>query len=288
LKSFGKHFPYLGIKELIEYYAVFDGYKDLDSLTLYETLQENIKENILKKYKKLHPEFIYSDDEETQKDIEKLLFRIAVGNRKIHSIYKNDISQFKGSSLYKTLFLKDIIFKEHSREKMPHHPLKKEFRRYKIEDKIIFSKGFNRFWFTFIAPYAELIENGKYDEVLKLISDELDKYVSLSFEMLSNNLILKEFNITESGSYWDRYIELDILAKTSNGKTIAGEAKWKNQKISKNTLNKLQKKCELAGLKVDYFALFSKSGFSNELYKNHDKNILLYDINAFKGLVDGR
>jgi hypothetical protein len=106
--------------------------------------------------------------------------------------------------------------------------------------------------------------------------------------MLSNDLILKEFDITESGSYWDRYIELDIMAKTSNGKTIAGEAKWKNQKISKNTLNKLQKKCELAGLKVDYFALFSKSGFSNELLKKHDKNVLLYDIDSFKGLLDDR
>jgi hypothetical protein len=288
LKAFGKHFPYLGIKELVEYYAVFDGYEELESLTLYETLQENIKENILKKYNQLHPMFIYSDDKKTQQDIEKLLFRIAVGNRKIHSIYKNDISQFKGSSLYKTLFSKDIIFKEHSREKMPLHPLKKEFRRYKIEDKIIFSRGFNRFWFTFIAPYAKLIEKGGYDEVLKLISDEIDKYISLSFEMLSNDLILKEFDITESGSYWDRYIELDIMAKTSNGKTIAGEAKWKNQKISKNTLNKLQKKCELAGLKVDYFALFSKSGFSNELLKKHDKNVLLYDIDSFKGLLDDR
>lgn len=286
MKSFSNHFSYLDIKELIEYYGVFNGYENLNTLHSSETLLENIETNILHKYQQIKPLFTYSDDLQTQQNIEKLLFRIAVGNRKIYSIYKDDIPQFHGSSLYQILFSKGVIFKEFSREAPLPIPTKKEFRRYKIEDKIRFTKGFYRFWFTFIAPHHQEIEAKKYDIILEKIRLELDKYISFTFELFSNNLIEQHFKVVESGSYWDKHIELDVLAKTEHGKVIAGEAKWKNQKISKNTLNKLQKKCELAGLKVDYFALFSKSGFSKELLKNRDKNILLYDLQSFKGLID--
>jgi hypothetical protein len=288
LKLFSKHFSYLDIKELIEYYALFDGYPNLEALHSHETLLGNIKENILQKYQKLKPLFIFSDDEKVQADFEKLLFRIGVGSRKIYSIYKDDISQFHGSFLYQELFARDIIFKEISREKPLKHPLKKEFRRYKIEDKIRFTHGFFRFWFTFIAPFGKEIEKGEFDNVLEKISIWLDKYISLTFEELSSELIALEFNLTQNGSYWDKHVELDLLATTKDGKVIAGEVKWKNQKISKNTLNKLQKKCELSALKVDYFALFSKSGFSKELLKLTDKHVLLYDIGSFKRLVDDR
>jgi hypothetical protein len=270
----------------MEYYAVFNGYKNLDVLRLQETLFENIEINILQKYKQLVPLFTYSDDIKIQQDIEKLLFRIAIGNRKIYSIYKDDIPQFHGSTLYQILFSKGIIFKEFSREKPLKTPIKKEFRRYKIEDKIRFTKGFYRFWFTFIAPHKREIEKGNFDEVLEDIKANLDKFISFTFELFSNTLIKEDFNIIESGSYWDKHIELDVLSKTKDGKIIAGEVKYKNQKVSKNILNKLQKKCELSNIKADYYALFSKSGFSNELLKHHDKNVLLYDINSFKRLID--
>ena len=294
MKAFSLHFPYLDIAEIIQYYGVFHGYTNLDALHSNETLIENIEINILQKYEQLKPLFIFSDDLKIQQDMEKLLFRIAIGNRKIYSIYKDDISQFHGSYLYQILFSQGVIFKEISREKPLVAPVKKEFRRYRVEDKIWFSKGFYRFWFTFIAPHKEEIEAGEFKNVLEKISIWLDKYISLTFEILSNALIKHHFEIVESGSYWDKHIELDVLAKTADGKTIVGEAKWKNHKVSKNTLNKLQKKCELAGLKVDYFALFSKSGFSNELLKNRDKvslgykNILLYDINSFEELISAK
>ena len=285
MKEFSKDFPYLDMKELIEYYAVFDGYKMIGELHNYENILQNIEENILKKYNKLKQEFIF---DENQKDIEKLLFRIAVGNRKIYSIYKGDISHFYGLALYKTLFLRKVIEKEISREKPIRATkvgqIKKELRKYQIEDKIKFTCGFYRFWFTFIAPNKNLIENDRFDEVMQKIEKGLDKHVSFTFEELSNRLICEK-NVIEFGSYWDKNIELDVLAKTKEGLMIAGECKWKNQKISKNVLGKLQKKCLLANLKIDYFVLFSKNGFSNELLKNREKNVLLYDIELFKELI---
>jgi hypothetical protein len=234
--------------------------------------------------------FVFSDDLQVQKDMEKMLFRICVGEGKTYSVYKNDISPNYGFTLYKILFERKIIKKELSRQKpyrvYSKQQIKKEFRGYKIEDKIRFCKNFYRFWFTFIAPNSSFLERGEFSCVILKIEKELDRYVSFTFENLSNELISKKFDCVESGSYWDKKVELDLLCKTSKGAIIAGECKWKNQKISKNTLNKLQKKSDLAGLKVDIFALFSKNGFSNELLKHSSENLLLYDLNSFKELTD--
>ncbi len=290
MKEFSVSFPYLEIKELIEYYSVFDGFEKLDGLHNYDNLLQNIEENVLKKYHDLKTLFIFSDDLQMQKDMEKMLFRICVGDGKTYSVYKNDISPNYGFTLYKILFKNTIIKKELSREKpyraYAKQQIKKEFRGYKIEDKIRFCKNFYRFWFTFVAPNSSLLEKGELSYVMLKIEKELDKYVSFTFETLSNELIIKKFSCFKSGSYWDKKIELDLLCESSKDGVIAGECKWKNQKISKNILNKLQKKSKLLGFKIDNFALFSKSGFSNELLKNSDKNVLLYDLNSFKELAD--
>lgn len=291
MRTFNQGFSYLDISERIGYFAVFSGFNDLSSLHAYENLHENIYHNILLRYHEFKDIFTYTADSHLQNDLNTLLFRIAVGDRKSHSIYKNDISQPRGKELYKLLYQQNIIRKEYSREKplpkIPGRFLKKELRRYQIEDKILFNANFTRFWFTFIMPYQEEIAERKFDNVLMQLEKDLDKYISFTFENLSNQLIQKVFTkepITEAGSFWTKDIELDLLARTNKGTLIAGECKWKNQRISKNILNKLQKKCEISHLQIDYYALFSKSGFSNELMKNPDKNILLFDIQAFEVL----
>jgi len=290
VREFNQNFSYLDITERIGYFAVFGGFKDINALHTYENLNENILHNILDRFEEFYEDFTYSTDKETQHDLDTLLFRIAVGDRKTHSIYKNDISQPRGKELYKILYEQNIITKEYSREEFPKLPkrfLKKELRRYQVEDKILFKDNFTRFWFTFIIPYQKEILKGEFDNVKANLAQNLDKFISFTFENLSNDLIGKAFekeNIIESGSYWDKNIELDLLTKTAKGTVIAGECKWKNQRISKNILNKLQKKCELANLKVDYFALFSKSGFSNELLKQKERNILLFDLTSFETL----
>ena len=72
------------------------------------------------------------------------------------------------------------------------------------------------------------------------------------------------------------------MASLENGEIIVGECKWKNSKICKKTLTSLQKKCKVAEIDAKFYALFSKSGFSNELLKNRDKNILLFDLEDLK------
>jgi len=145
-----------------------------------------------------------------------------------------------------------------------------------------------RFWFAFISPLSRGIQEGNYDEVKSRFSDRQQSFSGLIFEQLSIELLKKEFEhdpIVEIGSYWDRLVEIDILAKTASGKVIVGECKYTNTKVNKSELSKLQEKCALAGFEPDEFVLFSKRGFSNELGTSKEKNVQLYRLEEFKILL---
>lgn len=291
MKRFYENFPYLNIEELISYHSVFEGYDNLALLNDHDSLSKNILENILKKYNQLKEQFIFSDDDKFLADSYKFLHRLSIGSRKSYSAYHKDISHYRGKAIYKNLFEINIISREYSREDISCESgkhKKKKYRGYQVEDKIKICKNFHRFWYAFIYPYEDELRVGEVENAYKNIEENLDNFISLNFEYLSNKLLKEKFcDIIESGSYWDRYVELDLLAKSSKQKIYVGECKWKNHKISGNILNKLKKISFKAGFEVDYFVLFSKSGFSKELLKNRDKNLILYDLEAFKGLLDG-
>ncbi len=285
-QNFYKAYPYLLTQELIEYFSVFDG---LDA-RLYpdENILENITNIYLKGFSKIKQNFIYTEDESLQKDIQYALTRLARGNRKRYSIYK-DLPQNKGKKVYSVLFDQGIITEELSREKpiRTHKLIKKSLRHYTIENKIRFANESTRFWFAFIAPFEEDIKCDKYENALNYIKLHLDKHISLSFEMLSEELMKKKLKqkIQTSGSFWDKNFELDLLIQTENGQVIVGEAKWKNTKICKNVLNSLFKKAQMLHIKADFYAFFSKSGFSKEVLNLKNDRLLLYDIEDFEGLL---
>ncbi len=285
-KDFYKKFPYLDTEDLIIYYAIFEGYPLQKQMNLSRDLSTVIQTEILDKIEILKRYFIYDSIKENQEVIEKILTRLSRGDRKNYSVYtKENISQTRGREIFKQLFKSKVIEKEISREEplknSKKQPLKKVLRRYKIQDKIHLKNNFARFWFTFIAP--NLKSGTKIS--LESITPYLEKYISLEFEKLSNQLIIKQYKeIISSGSYWDRNVEIDIYIKTP-ACTIAGEAKWKNSKICKNVLNSLQNKCKIANLNIDKFALFSKSGFSKELKSKHNSNIQLFDLSDFENLL---
>jgi hypothetical protein len=218
---------------------------------------------------------------------EHLLAAFATGDRRLEATLKKSFpSESAGFLAFNEL--KTFVKKEASREKLPKksHPkqkLKKELRRYRIQNKVRFTKPFFRFWYRFLYPNEELIYEKRYDELLSIVLDDLENFVSLTFEELSNEMLKERFKeYISSGSYWDRKVELDIYLELANGQKVVGECKWKNSRICKKTLTSLQKKAKIAGISADYFALFSKSGFSNELLKNRPPNILLFDLEDFK------
>ena len=195
-----------------------------------------------------------------------------------------------GEEIIEELIEQDIIYIVDSREaplkEYKKQLLKKELRHYLIEPKIYFKKPFIRFWFLLVEPY---IYKYSMEKILSNIDEK--KYIlsSLIFEQLSIEILKEEFkakdSIVEIASYWDVNSEFDIYAKTKSNKFILGECKYKNRPITKAELLKLKSKAKASSLDVDKFALFSKSGYSNELNKINSNNLTLYYLDDLKKLL---
>ncbi len=284
-----RHFPE-DMEHLIEYFAIFGGLGweiDID-----RPLEELIITHILDNYGHLYNEISAKTLDEPS--YHRLLSAIAVGDRRIHSAYKRArISEAKGGPALSFLRDAGILSLEYSREIPPvkTHPkqqLKREVRRHRISHKMHFTSPFFRFWFYFIAPFHKEVEKGDYDGVLERFREHRQSFTGRVFEELSDLLLIelyKEDPLSDTGSYWDRQVEIDILAQTSSGLHIVGECKWTNHKVNKKELGRLADKCEKIDLTPDVTVLFSKRGFSNELAHLRSDTLALYSSEDFKSLL---
>lgn len=213
---------------------------------------------------------------------------LAKNNRKRFSINRK-IQHFKALSTLKYLLETGIIKLEYSKEakkiKDKRQKIKKELRSYVVQDKIIFSNHFTRFFFYFLKPNEKLILQNRYKEVLECIKEKFELYQSFCFEQLSRELLEKKFNINGVQSYWDKNLELDLYYQDEN-LCFVGEVKFKNKKICKNILNLLKSKVKSLNLTPNYYIIISKNGFSKEFDKICEQNLLLLDLNDFKILLE--
>jgi len=204
-----------------------------------------------------------------------ILSAIALGDGKLHSVYKrSSVSDQVGDNAVEDLVEKGII---------------KVTKVKNSDDRLYFTTPFLRFWFAFISPLFHGIQEGDYEEVKKRFENREQGLSSLIFEQLSIELLKQNFQddpIVESGSYWDREVEIDILAKTASGKIIVGECKYTNTKVNKSELTRLKEKCEKVGIQADIYVLFGKRGFSNELKNLKGADLRLWTLKSFKKLIE--
>ncbi|ASM36759.1 MAG: DUF234 domain-containing protein [Campylobacter sputorum] len=284
LKSTYQTHKHLDIHSLIEFHFVFDAYEITPK---YYDVFEAIRYEILYKVDELKKRFYF--DSKHQKLISKALYKLSKNDRKQNYVFKL-FPRGLAHIIYTNILFSDLIYIEKSSEKPiikdKKEKIKKELRRYTIQDKLHFKNNFTRFWFRFIEPNLKLIELGKYDLMMEIIMEDFDNYASLPFELLAKEIIASRLKIPpfEIVSYWDKDIEIDIFIKSKIG-YIVGEVKYKNKKICKNVINVLLKKCDKLGIKPAKIVLISKSGFSNELLKEKNENITLFSIENFKELL---
>jgi hypothetical protein len=199
------------------------------------------------------------------------------------------LKEHVGRSIEAELLELDLVSIQESREaplrRYPKQKLKKTLRGYTIQPKIRFREPFYNFWFGFIEPFRFDIAAGSYERFFEYFEKHFSKATSLVFEQLANEVIKVQYDTLSSGNYWDKNSEFDILCVTKEGQKILGECKYKNKKICKNELSKLQYKAKQSNIAVDIFVLFSKNGFSNELHKSKMPNLKLYDISDFGMLL---
>jgi hypothetical protein len=220
-----------------------------------------------------------------------LLVSVARGDGKFYSVLrKAKLSEHVGKNLVDELVSLGILTIEYTRESPlrihPKNKLPKEQRSYRIQDKLRFVHPFMRFWFGFVSYYKNDLVLGIEKNFIANFRQHYERLRSLVYEQLCNDLLLEYYEnketIISSGSYWNVYSEFDILAITKSKKIILGECKYKDRTVCKNELTKLKMKAAESGIKVDVYALFSKSGFSKELLGMKDENLLLFDLNDLK------
>jgi AAA+ ATPase superfamily predicted ATPase len=133
-----------------------------------------------------------------------------------------------------------------------------------------------RFYYRFIHPNQHLLEQGLYDWLWKLISEQLPSYVGLyAFEELCREWVLIKARANELpfvpervGSHWSPEAQIDVVAINWRLKNILlGEAKWTQDRVRRSTVRELVDKTEAVvpdggeGWTVHY-VFFARSGFT--------------------------
>lgn len=278
------------MEKLVAYFAVF-GESGIDvetTVPLSELIEMTVLEHYGEHYNRIHNGFL--EDEK----VIALLQAAAKGDRRIHSACKHaGLSETKGGEIIAHLREMGILDVEASREAPPQklHPkqkFKREVARHRISHKLRFRSPFLRFWFRFISPMHRRIEQGDYESVLSRFEEQNSAFTGLVFEEVSQlyfRLQMGDDPYLRCGSYWDRLIELDLLARGNNGGFIAGECKWTNTKMNRGELVKLQEKCALVGLQPEQVWLFAKRGFSNELRSMRSDALVLVEAEEMKAML---
>ncbi|WP_295420797.1 DUF234 domain-containing protein [Sulfurovum sp.] len=261
-------------------------------LDYFENVFEMVKSNFVDNYSKF--QMLVSPSYLLETPYREVLMAVARGDGKFYSVLrKAKLSEGVGEEIIRELISLGILWLEPSRESPlrvhPKHKLKKELRSYRIQDKLRFVQPFMRFWFGFVTYYKNELLQGEGRAFLENFQNNYERLRTLVYEQLCDALLVKYYEnstpLLSHGSYWDQYSEFDILAITNNKKLILGECKYKERKVCKNELTKLKSKALQSGIKVDVYALFSKSGFSNELLGMEDENLLLFDLDDLKVLL---
>ena len=269
------------------------GIEENITLDYFDDVFSMVKSNFVDEYKKFR--HLVSPSYLLESPYREVLIAAARGDGKLYSVLrKARLAESVGERVVEELVSLGVLFVEYSREaplrEHPKHKVKKELRRYRIQDKVRFADPFLRFWFGFVEFFGQDLENGKSERFVENFQKNYERLRTLVYEQLCDDLLILDLEergekVLTSGSFWDQHSEFDILAVTDKRRVVLGECKYKDRKVCKNELGKLIAKAEQSGLPVDTFALFSKSGFSKELQQMSNGTLWLYNLGDLKRLL---
>lgn len=269
-------------EKAVEYFAVFGGMGW--KVNMFKPLDELIEEKVLENYRYIHGDITKTT--QSNNIYHSLLTAIATGDRREHSAFKKaNVKREEGEEAIDFLIKNDLLIFDKSIEK----PVDEKDAN---SDKLLFTQPFMRFWFSSISPYYKSIRESDYKEMKEHWSHMKHSFSDLIYDQLVMELMKKSFKddpkggyIDSIGSYWDKNVEIDILAKRKSGKMIAGICKYAKSKANKSDLTKLKEKCTQAELEVDTFVIFSKSKFSSELKKEKGEKLKLFSTRNLTSLI---
>ncbi len=267
----------------LEYFTVFGGTGwDVDVSKSVATL---IEEKILSNYEALHDSMTrYTHNNGLY---HMILSIIALGVNYENDVFKKaKVGKDKGEEAIDYLESKSLIKFDLSVEK----PLVEGGGK---SDRILFELPFMRFWFAMISPNYQNIVEGDYDEFATKWHKTRDNFSILLSNLLLRDLVKETLNaklendrIVKIGSYYDKKVEIDILAKRKSGAMIAVACKYSKEPAKSNMMHTLIEKCAKAELEIADYGLFSKNGFTPEVEALKEKEVVLLSTTELSLLLD--
>lgn len=152
-----------------------------------------------------------------------------------------------------------------------------------------------RFWYRYIAPNRTLLENDAWEIVWdKKIAPDYSNHMGAVFEQICKEYLLRKnsegvlpFLFTSIGRWWGNdkktktQTEIDLVAGDGTDILLC-ECKWRNETTRSKTLTNLRDKAATfsSAKRKPWLALFSKSGFTDDLQKEarKDDHVLLFGL----------
>lgn len=276
-------FPEKSFAEFLRIFAVTGGMPAyLMQMDPQLSLEENIIEHILLKTEFLHNEveFVLKEELREPKNYLSILRAIAFGKRKLGEII-NETGIEKSPLVNKYLHtLAQLRIVERELPVTEKNPAKSRKGLYRLSD------NFFRFWFQYVFPYHSDLEIGRHDEVLRKFREQFNLLTAAVYEDVCRELVWQWqnhlFPFERTGKWWNKNEEIDLVAVNQNTNQILfGECKWTEKPLGTNIFGDLKKKAKMVEWNMEnrkeYFMLFSKSGFTDEMIKiaREEKVILI-------------
>lgn len=140
--------------------------------------------------------------------------------------------------------------------------------RYHLRDPYL------RFYFRFIEPHLDLIEQELYDELWERISEQFRAFIGVTvFEELCREWLLVQarrrqlsFSPELVGSHWSTDAQVDVVAINWRTKAILlGECKWGADRVGREVVLELVRKSALVVPGADWqvtYLFFARAGFT--------------------------
>lgn len=141
---------------------------------------------------------------------------------------------------------------------------------------------FLRFWFRFVYRERVHLERGDTETVRRLIETQLDGLAGYAFEEICRSWVwdaaakgVIPFRPNSVGSWWNTQAQIDVAA-VNDEYFLVGECRWRSRPIGSDVLADLKRKAALSEDKRHrLFALFSRSGFTQSLKKEAEREGIL-------------
>ncbi len=264
--------PRYSLTQQITTYAIVGGIPSyLERWDDGQSVMRNIETRVLGPASlfQLDPPYLLSDELGQPRNYAAVLLAIAAGKHTPAEIQKPAGIKGQVSGYLQTL--RNLRLIERQVPATVRQPERSRRSRYVIADPYL------NFYFRFLAPNLELIEQGRIRAITDEIAGQLDAFVGrVAFETLCRAWLVRSgdagrlpFVPQRVGQWWSSRAQVDAVAINYRHKAVLlGEAKWQTRPVGQAVLEALKTKTRQVlpepGWTVHY-ALFARGGFTQQL-----------------------